>query len=131
MLVFPSLITTQANAASSIPNKDQINFDTLANAQYEQKGKIAQIGVEKSHWHKQKLIDGDYYGKIHSVPINYIPKQGIGNRARKHFFPDGKDVEVIFQNNLSHLEQAYLWRTNLLKELAENQLPLVISEEDD
>lgn len=51
-LLFPSLIITQANAASSIPNKEQINYDTLANAQYEKKGKIAQMNVEKSDWHK-------------------------------------------------------------------------------
>lgn len=130
-LLFPSLIITQANAASSIPNKEQINYDTLANVQYEKKGKIAQMNVEKSDWHKQYFIDGDYYSKVHSVPINIIAKQGLGNRSHKHFFPDIKDVEAIFQNNLSHLEQAYLWRKNLLKVLSENQLPLVISEEND
>ena len=46
--------------------------------------------------------------------------QGIGFRARKHFFPDEKEIEVIFRNNLSHLEHAYLWRTNILKELVES-----------
>lgn len=57
--------------------------------------------------------------------------QGIGLRARNHFFPDEKEVEAIFRNNLSHLEQAYLWRTSILKELVDSELPLVITHADD
>lgn len=39
-------------------------------------------------------------------------------------------MEDIFRNNLSDLEQAYVWRINNLKELAANELPLIINHDE-
>ena len=61
----------------------------------------------------------DLFSRIPPFASNYTSVQGIGLRARQHFFPSQKDVDDIFRNNLSELEQAYLWHINNLRGLVD------------
>lgn len=71
------------------------------------------------------------HSKRELFPLNYTSTPGIGSRARQHFFPNQKDITEIFRNYLSDIEQTLILRTSNLKELAANQLPLIITPEDD
>jgi len=72
----------------------------------------------------------DIHSRREIFPLNYTSAPGIGFRARQHFFPNQKDIQEIFTNRLTELDVAYMMRVAGLRELAVNQLPFIVSQED-